>query len=85
MRTGGAFRIRLANMRFVRGSFLVLAALGIGSSITTVASAQGPDVAGAETLFERGRQLMAEGNLKEACPKFAESQRLAPAAGTALR
>lgn len=71
-------------MRFVRGSFLVLAALGIGSSITTVASAQGPDVAGAETLFERGRQLMAEGNLKEACPKFAESQRLAPAAGTAL-
>ena len=27
---------------------------------------------------------MAEGNLKEACPKFAESQRLAPAAGTAL-
>lgn len=69
-------------MRFVR--FLVFAALGIGSSFTTLASAQGPDVAGAETLFERGRQLMAEGNLKEACPKFAESQRLAPAAGTAL-
>lgn len=49
-----------------------------------MAFAQGPDVAGAETLFEKGRQLMAEGNLKEACPKFAESQRLAPAAGTAL-
>lgn len=72
-------------MRFVRGSFLVFTVLvGIGSSITTIASAQAPDVAGAETLFERGRQLMAEGNLKEACPKFAESQRLAPAAGTAL-
>jgi hypothetical protein len=61
-----------------------LAALAVGILTTTAAAAQGPDVAGAETLFERGRQLMAEGNLKEACPKFAESQRLAPAAGTAL-
>jgi hypothetical protein len=71
-------------MRSLRGSFLVFVALTVGTSISTEAFAQGPDVAGAETLFERGRQLMAEGNFKEACPKFAESQRLAPAAGTAL-
>ena len=71
-------------MRFLSRNFLVFAAMTACAGTSAVASAQGPAVAGAETLFERGRQLMAEGNLKEACPKFAESQRLAPAAGTAL-
>lgn len=55
------------------------------SSVPITAAAQHPpDVAGAETLFEQGRALMAKGNLEAACGKFAESQRLAPAAGTAL-
>lgn len=73
-------------MRLLRPRSLGLAVLAAGAlvAISPDAFADGPDVAGAETLFERGRQLMAEGNLKEACPKFAESQRLAPAAGTAL-
>jgi hypothetical protein len=53
-------------------------------STTPPAYAQAVDLAGAETLFEKARELMAQGRLDEACPKFAESQRLAPAAGTAL-
>ena len=55
------------------------------SLATPLASAQqGPDIASAETLFEQARQLVAQGKLDEGCPKFAESQRMAPAAGTAL-
>ena len=38
----------------------------------------------AEALFSEGRRLMTEGKLAEACPAFAESQRLEPAPGTAL-
>ena len=49
-----------------------------------VAHAEPSDLAAAETLFEQGRKLLAAGNLDEGCPKFAESHRLAPAAGTAL-
>lgn len=38
----------------------------------------------ARSLYEQGRELMTAGNYKEACPKFAESQRLDPAGGTLL-
>src|SRR5260370_18935894 len=50
------------------------------------ASAQsaGAEVALAEALYQRGRQLMAEGKYSEACPKFAESSRLDAATGTLL-
>lgn len=36
----------------------------------------------AQALFEQGRSLIAEGKTEEACPKFAESQRLDPGVGT---
>jgi len=43
-----------------------------------------PDAVRAETLFDEGRRLMASGDFAEACPKFAQSQALDPAPGTAL-
>jgi hypothetical protein len=42
------------------------------------------DEAVAESLFEAGRKLMADGQVAEACPKFEESNRIAPSAGTLL-
>jgi hypothetical protein len=49
------------------------------------ARAEGPaDQARAESLFAEGRRLLGTSRFAEACPKFAESQRLDPALGTQL-
>jgi hypothetical protein len=42
------------------------------------------DEAAAEALFVEGKKLAAEGKLAEACPKFAESNRLDRGAGTLI-
>ncbi|HEY2410023.1 MAG TPA: hypothetical protein VGI10_28665 [Polyangiaceae bacterium] len=49
------------------------------------ASAQSaPDSAAAQALFEQGKAMLAAGRVRDACPKFEESQRLDPGSGTLL-
>jgi hypothetical protein len=50
----------------------------------SLASAQEGGRTAAEELFKQGRTLMEAGKAENACPKFAESARLDPAAGTLL-
>jgi hypothetical protein len=51
---------------------------------STAAWAQNADRAAAQTLFNEARALMEAASFSEACSKFADSQRLAPATGTLL-
>lgn len=48
------------------------------------ASAEAPDPAAAEALFQRGRDAAARGDWPQACASFAESLRFDPAPGTRL-
>lgn len=57
------------------------AALAAGILGAAVARA---DVAGAEALFQQGRELLAQGRTAEACDRFAESQRLDASSGTLI-
>jgi hypothetical protein len=64
---------------------LLCGALSVGLAWTPEARAAGPaEQAAAEVLFTEGRKLAAAGNYEQACPKFVESQRLAPTVGGAL-
>lgn len=51
---------------------------------TGLANAQSRDPAAAEALFRRGRDAMEAQRYAEALPRFVESQRLEPAAGTLM-
>jgi hypothetical protein len=48
------------------------------------AHGQNRDAATAEALFGQGRRAMDARSFREACPRFAESQKLDPAAGTLM-
>src|SRR5882757_7808503 len=69
----------------MRLSRFALAAILCGA-LPRVAHAgeKGPDAVRAEALFDEGRRLMTAGDFTAACPKFASSQALDPAIGTAL-
>jgi hypothetical protein len=62
-----------------------LAVLGAALAFSDMATAQDAMTkATAEALFSDGRRLMSTGDYATACPKFAASQKLDPAVGTAL-
>jgi hypothetical protein len=64
------------------GSFVIALAL-----VTTAGSARAngrDDAPRAEALFKEGRRLMQSGDFAAACPKFADSEAIQPAPGTAL-
>lgn len=56
----------------------------LGLSAARPSYADGSDKVAAEALFEQGRSLVADGKYAEACPRFADSQRLDPSPGTLL-
>jgi hypothetical protein len=61
-------------------------ALGLSTGVARGQPAR-PDVSGADhalaqSLFDRGRELMEKGDFPSACPLLAESQRIDPAGGT---
>jgi hypothetical protein len=65
-----------------RTSVAIVLCVLLGASAP--AYAQRKDAATAEALFRQGRQAMESKNYNEACPRFAESQKLDPAAGTLM-
>lgn len=76
----------------MRGNTKRSAATRRWASVTVLVASHGlgasPALAGdkvaADALFQQARQLMAEGNYEEACPKFEASNRVDPAVGTQL-
>jgi hypothetical protein len=62
-----------------RAAWLVLA---LSLPLSRAAAAQ--DTTKADETFHAGRELMKDGKLAEACPKFEESQKADPASGTLL-
>ncbi len=70
-------------MRSIVKAVLAKALLG-AVLCASVARAQHGDSAAAEQLFTAGREAFERGDYATACPKFEESQRLDPAAGTLI-
>jgi hypothetical protein len=65
-------------------SVVLASACSLGFCAVAHAAPTAQEVALAETLFRDAQRAMKAGNYAEACPKFAESQRLDPAVGTLM-
>jgi serine/threonine-protein kinase len=65
-------------------TWLAVALLAPGSPAGAQPAPSGNDRVAAEALFDEGRNLVAAGKIAEACPKFADSQRLDPSPSTLL-
>lgn len=74
-RVGESMTVRMRGV-----SLLVAIATFVGVPSARAQTAE----AAATALFDEGRKLLAQHRYAEACPKFAESQRLAPSGGTLL-
>jgi hypothetical protein len=57
---------------------------GEASAVAPAAQTSTPDKAAADVLFSKGRKLIAEGKVADACRAFEESYRLDPADGTLI-
>jgi serine/threonine-protein kinase len=76
-------------MRAKKSSLGARYVAGIGVAMVLVGSshaahAQGGNAAAAEALFAEGRRLVNAGDFANACPKFADSERLDPSVATLL-
>ena len=70
------------SMKSVAAGLAVICVCTLGGASN--ASAGAAEAASAQVLFEEGKRLVAASSFEAACPKFAESQRLDPAAGTLI-
>ncbi len=75
-------RVSVFHRGMVAGSLSGLILLGGIGRASAQTSAD--DQALATVLFEKGRQLISEGQVAQACPAFEESERLDPSGGTLL-
>jgi hypothetical protein len=74
----------MKRQRFAPSATAVWAVLLLRSATGHCQSAPEHDKVAAEVLFEDGRRLAASGNYVDACPKFADSEKLDPSASTLL-